>query len=925
MLQFCADKLVVLDSKNDVSVFSLDTKRLICNYAPPGHVTAIVTDPSVDYCLTGLQNGEIVAYDLDREAMTPFKIPNLWRQRNPRAKIVPIVSMAYHPKDIGRLLIGYSEGAVTYSFKQNAATKFFHYEVPAGAPGGDAHPGAFKDVSYPRLTHALWHPTGTFILTAHDDSSLVFWDVNRDGRTVHARTVEETDINVPGRTPAQPVRAPLSPTTPGMSVKEPYTHLAWCSKENPDDTGLLVSGGSPTTNPVNDLTFIDFGPTPIYQTATWDQLANHFRNPKRVHVLPTPPNAQVLEYILIPRSSPHYAGCHDPIAILAALSSGEMITLTFPSGHPITPTNMLPVHLSFVHPFVTKTALAYVDRTRWLGLRESRQQGPQFLQGGVEAPKSMKRFENRNVLQVAHADGTIRIWDAGHGDTIENGVMLQVDLGRAVGRWDKLDVTQMSMSGAAAELSVGLRSGEVVVFRLNRNQNAGRPPAHESGQNEAPGQLTDVSKRADPGLKEGLLPFTLLNEQQGPISALKHSDVGFVAVGHASGGVTVVDMRGPAIIHTALLSDMSSRSKSGRRASIRKSNSQSQSSEHPTVMEFGVMTLEGDDYSSICLFVGTSQGRVATIKILPSQTGRYTAQFAGINHISDDRVIALNPIDSHSGSPAYATGLAVGGLQQGRRVDGALVATTASQAHIFKPAHSKGASKTFDNGLCDSAAVAQYETRGYALIGLFGDGTVRVFSLPGLKEIGGQRLNHVLDIKRLSDAIVTPTGDILGWTGPSEIALLNAFGDGIPAAPSSDKLFDANKLVPPRPTISNLQWIAGTQYITPQDLDILIGGPGRPPSKRMVAEARAQQESEFQRQRDAARTGKAPPPDPSQEGWGAYMQRQIQERTEQLGFAETSMENTANDSAKFSDSVSDYIAKQKRQAALGFLGSKFGF
>ena len=292
---------------------------------------------------------------------------------------------------------------------------------------------------------------------------------------------------------------------------------------------------------------------------------------------------------------------------------------------------------------------------------------------------------------------------------------------------------------------------------------------------------------------------------------------------------------------------------------------------------------------------------------------------AGINHISDDRVIALNPIDSHSGSPAYATGLAVGGLQQGRRVDGALVATTASQAHIFKPAHSKGASKTFDNGLCDSAAVAQYETRGYALVGLFGDGTVRVFSLPGLKEIGGQRLNHVLDIKRLSDAIVTPTGDILGWTGPSEIALLNTFGDGIPAAPSGDKLFDANKLVPPRPTISNLQWIAGTQYITPQDLDILIGGPGRPPSKRMVAEARAQQESEFQRQRDAARTGRAPPPDPSQEGWGAYMQRQIQERTEQLGFAETSMENTANDSAKFSDSVSDYIAKQKRQAALGFL------
>lgn len=56
-LQFCGDKLVVMDSKNDVSIFSLETKRVIANYAPPGHVTALVTDPNLDYCLSGLQNG----------------------------------------------------------------------------------------------------------------------------------------------------------------------------------------------------------------------------------------------------------------------------------------------------------------------------------------------------------------------------------------------------------------------------------------------------------------------------------------------------------------------------------------------------------------------------------------------------------------------------------------------------------------------------------------------------------------------------------------------------------------------------------------------------------------------------------------------------------------------------------------------------
>jgi hypothetical protein len=28
-------------------------------------------------------------------------------------------------------------------------------------------------------------------------------------------------------------------------------------------------------------------------------------------------------------------------------------------------------------------------------------------------------------------------------------------------------------------------------------------------------------------------------------------------------------------------------------------------------------------------------------------------------------------------------------------------------------------------------------------------------------------------------------------------------------------------LIPPRPTISNIQWISGTQHVTPADMDLL--------------------------------------------------------------------------------------------------------
>lgn len=56
-LQFCADKLIVVDSKSDISVFSLETAKIIASYAPPGQLTALVADPTLDFALIGLLNG----------------------------------------------------------------------------------------------------------------------------------------------------------------------------------------------------------------------------------------------------------------------------------------------------------------------------------------------------------------------------------------------------------------------------------------------------------------------------------------------------------------------------------------------------------------------------------------------------------------------------------------------------------------------------------------------------------------------------------------------------------------------------------------------------------------------------------------------------------------------------------------------------
>ena len=452
-----------------------------------------------------------------------------------------------------------------------------------GAPGGDSEPSPASTLRHPRLTQALWHPSGTFILTGHEDSSLVFWDV-REGRKIIARTIQATNVDQHGAPSGSIVTASGT-----LAVKEPLFRVAWCSKENQDDTGIIIAGGIPTTSLEKGLTFLDFGPAPVYATSSWQALSQYFERPKRQHTLPTPPTAEVVDFCLIPRKSPHYAGSHDPIALIALLASGELVTLSFPSGHPITPTNQLHVSLTFVHPFVNLLSLAYIERSRWLGMIESRQRGPLILRGGAEAKYIVKRFAHRNILQAAHADGTVRAWDAGHGDEIENQNMLQVDVARAVGRTHGVDIVAMSMSGATGELAVGLRTGEVAIFRWARNPNAGKEVPHGSGRSFG---LEPIVDRAEPTVKEGLLPLTLLDQQQGPVTALRMSDVGFVGVGFEGGSVAVVDLRGPAVIYEEGLSSFSGH---GKRGSFRKSNNQSQGKhEWPTSMEFGVMSLEGE-------------------------------------------------------------------------------------------------------------------------------------------------------------------------------------------------------------------------------------------------------------------------------------------------------------------------------------------
>ena len=548
-IRFCDKKLVVLDSKHDLTIISLESRTIETTYSPPGGVNAVAAETGLDWIFLGLQNGEVIAYDLDRLVLSPFRIPNLWKERSTKAVLCPVVSLAIHPRDIGALLIGYLEGAVVFSIKKNEPTLFLQFELPPGAPGADTDPALIQIARRPKLSHAVWHPTGTFILTTHEDSCMVFWDT-KDGRIVQTRTIQDSHVHIPG--------APLGMNADGgvFNVREPIFRVAWCSGENPENTSLVIAGGNSTGIHANGLTLLELGNTPPYLTSSWEVLSEHFASPKRQRILPTPTNAGVVDFCLIPKTSPHYAGASDPVAVLAILDSGELALLHFPDGHPLSPTYLLPVSLCLVHPQINLFNVTMFNRKKWLGMEEKRVKPPVFLEGGSPLCKPNKRYEIRAVAQTAHRDGTIRIWDASHADELENADVIEVDMAGVLQRAEGLTVKALRMSGITGEMVVGMESGEIVILNWRKAAPpAALPPMNLGTEGEVDGAakeeglVVDIKSRSHPRIREGILPLFMLTDNVSEVKVVECSDVGFVAVGHADGQLKIIDLR---VTHSSL-------------------------------------------------------------------------------------------------------------------------------------------------------------------------------------------------------------------------------------------------------------------------------------------------------------------------------------------------------------------------------------
>ena len=77
--------------------------------------------------------------------------------------------------------------------------------------------------------------------------------------------------------------------------------------------------------------------------------------------------------------------------------------------------------------------------------------------------------------------------------------------------------------------------------------------------------------------------------------------------------------------------------------------------------------------------------------------------------------------------------------------------------------------------------------------------------------------------------------------------------------------------------------------------------------------------SEEQQRRTAARSvpGESSSSGAETEGYWAYMQRQVQERTEKLNIMGDSFDKLEENSSSFADDVNKFVGQQKKKAVMG--------
>lgn len=859
--------LVCVETLGAVTVLSLHSKTILGNYLAPGTVTAVESDPLMDWLVLGLNNGLLLFYDVDRLLMTPMRVDNLQKVVMPKQKMSPVLCIEWHPRDVGLLMVTYSHCAVQYSISGGGIKNAFVYRLDSGARGfehsNDVETGGKKKLFgsakevVPRVNEAHYHPNGLHVVLMHFDGTLLFWDAN-DGTLLEARTVKETGLHKQGQAVA------LEPTQ--------NTRAKWITGQDPELTLLVVAGASASKPDVLDI--LDFGYTLKYSLTSHEKQGEFYARPQEgVRKISVKFNRRLqekgpLEFItsLLPLaadSQPYFAGGHNParLVLLTSLGAIYMTELRTHSQQRAT----LPPSLASILPPMTFSTVQAARRVDWYSvLSDRRTKAPQdlLLTGGAPTnkhyPRSLGLDENiHNIAVSAHENGCVQLMDLTSGEYNDTETLVQVDLKDTLFNGSESSSyrpAHVSCSFESRELLVGLANGNVAICKFTKsNVNPASVKPARAGYEKCPTQhengdvlIVDLSQRVlGQFTQPSFLPVSLLqvgNSER--ISCLKMSNAGFAAVGYTSGRLVVCDIsRGPAVIMNL--------------ENITKHLPSVSGECFVTALEFAILEYGQDGYSSLLLLVGTNAGgNFMTFKVVPQPNGGFDVAFAdktlGLNYKSTETgatgLDKIMPINSSTGELAVASLEMFRRLGQNIIIPGYIVVSSAKDLRVLRLPKQKLSHKVVDE-TCVASGIVNIRPKGAALASLTESGFVKLFSLPALSDVADvklpvdtyKRIQNVLKSSVATRLSVMPSGEIIVQTSPSETLNLIVYDESknksLPKTKPTDLLFNETAIIPPRPSAGALSWAKGqTTYASSKDLAVLIAGPNRKPAKHLESQ-----------------------------------------------------------------------------------------
>lgn len=858
--------LVCIESSGNITILSLHTKQILATYLAHGAITAVESDPSMDWLILGMTNGSVLFYDVDRFHLTPLRIDNLQKLVLPKQKLSHVYSIQWHPRDIGTILVTYSHCAVQYSLSSGAIKNAFIYQLTPDRKGFEFSNnfetggkkklfGSVKNV-IPRMKEAHYHPNGLHVVTVHNDGTLVFFDAN-DGTLLHARTIRDTFLHLPG-----------PPVHPEISRD---IRVVWTTGQDPEDTTIYVAGSS-DSDP-ETLIALDLGFTLKYTLTSHEKQGDFYAKPSdgqrkiSVKFNRRLQDEGAAEHIvdMLPiaaEGQPYFHGGHNPSHLLVLTNMGgvhltELQSTTVPTK--------IPPSLQSICPPMTFSTVQSVKRVDWYGVISTRRVGPSvnnlLVTGGAPVDRHFPRplgVEDgvNDILVSGHEDGTVRCLDVTAGErqgeehTIEFNLKDTLNTGTGSASYR---VSQVSFSFECKHALVGLANGNVAICKFGKLTTEPKALSVEEDYSNCAvlhtngdASIVDLSKRISGQLQlPSFLPFSLLNlVTEDKISCLKMSHAGFAAIGYKSGRLIVCDIaRGPAVILNL--------------ESVTKHLPSVTGECFITTIEFAIMEYGQDGFSSLLMFLGTNAGgNFLTFKIIPQRNGAFEAVFAdktlGLNYRSTDTTTEsglekIMPINSSTGESAVATLDMFQRLGQNILVPGYVVVSSPRDLRVLKTPKQKLSHKVIDEA-CVGSGIVTFRSKGAVLATVTKRGFIKLFSLPSLGDVADVKMSTEIfsSLKKALDggaeltSSVLYSGEIFVKTSPSEILNLFLYDETKNKTfkqKPTDVLFNDTAIIPIRPSSGAMLWAKGqTTYISNKDLTSLIAGPNRKPAKHPESE-----------------------------------------------------------------------------------------